>query len=74
MQARYPEVAILQVQFSHMRFTSFLFLSAAAALASSAAWGQTEVTPEDIRAADQKYYVPEERVTLYFLHDPDSQP
>lgn len=42
MQARYPEVAILQVQFSHMRFTSFLFLSAAAALASSAAWGQTE--------------------------------
>ena len=31
MQARYPEVAILQVQFSHMRFTSFLFLIAAAA-------------------------------------------
>ena len=42
MRARYPEVAILQVQFSHMRFTSFLFLSAALALASSAAWGQTE--------------------------------
>ena len=57
-----------------MRFTSFLFLSAAAALASSAAWGQTEVTPEDIRAAAQKFYVPEQRVTLYFLHDPNSQP
>ncbi|MED5318254.1 MAG: insulinase family protein, partial [Bacteroidota bacterium] len=32
------------------------------------------ITPEDIRAAAQKYYVPEQRVTLYFLHDPNSQP
>ena len=40
MQARYPEVAILQVQFSHMRFTSTLFLCAA--LTSFAAWGQVD--------------------------------
>ncbi len=32
------------------------------------------ITPEDIRAAAQKYYVPEQRVTLYFLHDSNSQP
>jgi predicted Zn-dependent peptidase len=30
------------------------------------------VTPEDIRAAAQKYYVPEQRVTLFFLHDPNA--
>ena len=40
MQARYPEVAILQVQFSHMQFTSTLFLCAA--LTSFAAWGQVD--------------------------------
>ena len=32
------------------------------------------VTPEDIQTAAQKYYVPEQRVTLYFLHDPNLQP
>ena len=32
------------------------------------------VTPEDIQAAAQKYYVPEQRVTLYFLQDPNLQP
>ena len=32
------------------------------------------ITPEDIQAAAQNYYVPEQRVTLYFLHDPNSQP
>ena len=42
MRARYREVAILQVQFSNMRFHPVLFLTAAVALASSAAWGQPE--------------------------------
>ena len=32
----------MQVQFSHMRFTSYMLLLAATAFASSAAWGQTE--------------------------------
>lgn len=30
------------------------------------------VTPEDIRAAAQKYYTPENRVVLYFLFDEDA--
>lgn len=30
------------------------------------------VTPEDIRAAAQKYYTPENRVVLYFLYDEDA--
>ena len=32
------------------------------------------VTPEDIREAAKKYYESEKRVTLYFLHDPKTQP
>ena len=32
------------------------------------------VTPEDIQAAAKKYYVPEHRVTLYFLQDPNLEP
>jgi len=32
------------------------------------------VTPEDIRAAAQTYYVPEQRVTLYFMQDPSLNP
>ncbi len=32
-----------------------------------------KVTPEDIRAAAQKYYTPENRVVLYFLYNEDAQ-
>lgn len=32
-----------------------------------------KVTPEDIRAAARKYYVPENRVVLYFLLDEEAQ-
>jgi zinc protease len=32
------------------------------------------VTPEDIRAAAQTYYQPSQRITLYFMQDPNLQP
>jgi predicted Zn-dependent peptidase len=32
------------------------------------------VTPEDIQRAARKYYDPAQRVTLYFLQTPQTQP